>query len=73
MKMPIEWHRKCLSNQKETLIREEIELDRHIARVARARERVQVYEQQINAAAEKRKDGFDPNKFGKKVAARVIR
>ncbi len=68
MKMSMKWHRECLTNWKNSLQREEVELERVIARVERTRAHVRFYEQQIQDAADKRKDGFDSERFGRKVA-----
>lgn len=68
MKKSIKWHRECLTNLKNSLQREEAELERVIARVERIRAHVRFYEQQIQAAVDKGKDSFDRDKFGRKVA-----
>ena len=68
MKMSIEWHRDCLTNWKKSLQREEAEMGRLIERVERTRSQLTFYEKQIKDAVDKRKDGFDSDKFGGKVA-----
>lgn len=68
MKMSMEWHRQCLKIQKAGLEREEAELARVAANVERYRSSVLAYERQIQDAADKNKDGFDSDRFGRKVA-----
>lgn len=68
MKQTIEWHKKCLENVKDSLFREEAELVRMRAKVDRTREAVEFYEKQIAEAEAQRKDGFDGDKFMRKVS-----
>jgi hypothetical protein len=65
--MSMAWHKNCLKNVQESLKREEEELERFAARVERTRSQVRFYEQQIEEATKKRRDGFDSEKFGRKV------
>lgn len=67
MKMPIKWHKECFGNMKENLFREEADLVRARARVDRARDAVEFYAEQIAEAEAKHKDGFDSDKFMRKV------
>lgn len=65
MKMPIRWHKECLQRKKEHLLREEKKLLDMIESVERTRSSVKFYEGQIAEAEEKKKDGFDSERFGR--------
>jgi hypothetical protein len=67
MKHPIKWHRECLHNQKESLKDELRRLEIQEERVNRLRSDTILYENQIERAIRMKKDGFDSDKFGKKV------
>jgi len=69
MKMPMDWHVRCLNNRKKSLEHAEAELKRMNDNVNTMKSKIAAYEYQINLAIEKKKDGFDSDKFGKKVSA----
>jgi len=69
MKMPMDWHVTCLNNRKKSLEHAEAELKRMNDNVNTMKSSIAAYEYQINLAIEKKKDGFDRDKFGKKVSA----
>jgi len=69
MKMPMDWHVRCLNNRKKSLAHAEAELKRMNDNVNTMKSSIAAYEYQINLAIEKKKDGFDSDKFGKKVSA----
>jgi len=69
MKMSIEWHKQCLENRKKSLENYQKELEKMERSVDRMKSEVAFYEYQINLAIEKKKDGFDSDKFGKKVSS----
>ena len=66
MKMSIEWHKQSLENRKASLLRLQKEFEKMENYINR---KISNYEYQINLAIEKKKDGFDRDKFGKKVSA----
>ncbi|MBK6907579.1 MAG: hypothetical protein IPH08_11065 [Rhodocyclaceae bacterium] len=68
--MSMKWHRECLTNLKDSLQREEAELERVIARVERLRSHVKFDEQQIQDAADKRKDGLTATNSAGKLRMR---
>jgi len=69
MKMSMDWHVTCLNNRKKLLEHAEAELKRMNDNVNTMKSSIAAYEYQINLAIEKKKDGFDRDKFGKKVSA----
>ena len=66
MKMPLQWHKECLSHWKRSYSR----LQKEIADLERKRDdqrtEISFYETQINEAAKLKMDGFDRDKFRKK-------
>jgi len=66
-KMPIEWHEKCLKNQKLYIEREEEELSRlkYALEVKLSKQKIDTafYETQINEAKKQGKEGFDSSRF----------
>ena len=67
MKMTIEWHKKCLANMKASLAQEEAVVERIRARLDRTVSTVDFYASQITQAENKRKNGFDSEKFMRKA------
>ena len=63
----MEWHKECLERQKQHLMREEKKLADMVKSVERTRSNIKFYECQIVEAEEKKKDGFDRERFGRKV------
>lgn len=71
MKMSISWHEECLKNIKSSLGRKKQELASLQAEVDRYEQNVFIYSWQIKEAKRKGKDGFDQDKFGKKILAKL--
>ncbi len=69
MKMPLDWHKKCLENSRHNLELSENTLARMQADVCRHRVSVARYAEQIAEAERRGVDAFDSEKFGKKHAA----
>lgn len=69
MKMSIEWHKQSLENRKASLLHLQKEFENMENSINRKKSEISNYEYQINLAIEKKKDGFDRDKFGKKVSA----
>ncbi len=70
MKMPIAWHKQCLANQKSYLENEKKRLVSMMNNVERIGDEIRFYEFQIIEAEEHGKDGFDQDKYGRKVSIR---
>lgn len=62
-KMSIEWHEKCLKNQKVYVKRCAEELREAQAKYLKALEESKKYERQIERAKKLGKDGFDSERF----------
>ena len=67
-KMPISWHKQCLSNLIDNLDRERKELVSHQTRVERMSKAATKYVAQIARAERESKDGFDAEKYGSGLA-----
>lgn len=65
----MDWHVTCLNNRKKSLAHAEAELKKMNDNVNTMKSSIAAYEFQINLAIEKKKDGFDSDKFGKKVSS----
>ena len=63
MKHSIEWHKACLTNNKRYLAERIKEMLRLNIEVAELKSQTAFYEQQIEEAERRRKDGFDAEKF----------
>ena len=66
MKMSISWHQEVLSNIKASLLQKEKYLAQVMKDVQDSKDRVLMYEQQIERAEKEGKDGFDRDKYGQK-------
>ena len=67
MKNPIEWHEKYLRNMCDHAERLSAEADRAGAKATNVLSDCDFLRQQINEAKRKGKDGFDPDRFMRKV------
>ena len=67
MKRPIKWHEKCLANYKDYLLEELRALELLKTRVFNLQEQTRFYEYQITEAKRLNKDGFDPDKWRRKI------
>ena len=67
MKMSIEWHRKCLKNRKSHNEREIDCAQRTMDAALQGINSTAAYEKQIETAEAMGKDGFDSERFMKKV------
>jgi hypothetical protein len=63
MKMSLEWHKQCLGNKRICLDRKREDFIRHQKAIAELEDAVWLYNEQINAAEERGRDGFDREKF----------
>jgi hypothetical protein len=63
VKMPLDWHKKNLKNQKDSLEREEERLRSHITYVERQRLDYLIYKAKVDRAIAEGRDGFDSDKF----------
>lgn len=61
--MPIEWHEKCLENNKKSLLEDEAILQIMMGKINRLRCRIEKYQRQIEEAKRKGISGFDNEKF----------
>lgn len=68
MKFAIEWHQRCLVNGKKSLEQDKERLKSLKEDIKISEKRISFYEEQINEAIKKGKDGFDSDKFMKKKA-----
>lgn len=66
MRMSISWHQEVLSNIKASLLQKEKYLAQVMKDVQDSKDRVLMYEQQIERAEKEGKDGFDRDKYGQK-------
>jgi phage shock protein A len=71
VKQSIEWHEKCLINAKATAERLYAEARRAKDMADNANADAEFLEHQILMAKHKGKDGFDPDRFCRKVPANV--
>ena len=63
MKQPMEWHERCLLNQKDYLRRKREETDRLLVVIARNAKATAFYEHQIAEAKRRKMDGFDSDRL----------
>jgi hypothetical protein len=62
-KMPLGWHKECLSNRQINLARQEEELERMRKEVERSRQETAFLKLQIETAEASGKDGFDGDRY----------
>lgn len=65
MKMDLSWHKECLNNAKNSLLRAEQSISEALERLAEDRSRIKFHEQQILSAEAKGMTGFDSTRFMK--------
>jgi hypothetical protein len=65
MKMPLDWHRNCLTDARANLASEERNLAMMISRVENSRKYVDLYYSQIRMAEERGLESFDSEKLGR--------
>jgi hypothetical protein len=63
MKMPMEWHRQCLANQRQSFRDHLRRLEQAQASVQRALKDLAFYEEQIREAEKNELNGFDCTRF----------
>ncbi len=66
MKMSLSWHKDCLKNMQQGLLREIDNVRRANEQCDRLRQDIISYDAQIIEAETRNVDGFDREKFGKK-------
>lgn len=66
MKMPLEWHKKCLENRIASNDQLHTEATWLRVRFEQEKEHIQLLAQQINRAEIEGRDSFDPDKYGVK-------
>lgn len=64
---PIDWHRDCLKNMRENLVRRMAELERLRVSIERFAGDIDHLEKQIARAEKLKKTSFDSDKFFKRV------
>lgn len=72
MKKPLSWHRECLRNMRRCSEEKRLGVERAREEYERTLGECGSYEALIARAESLGMDGFDPDKFGKKVAKKTI-
>lgn len=63
MKNPLDWHKRRLRNQRNTLVREERNLAMQQARVSQLKFNIERLQTQINRAEMEGRDSFDDERY----------
>ena len=66
-KMPIEWHERCFKNNLHHVNKLQAGVNLMIEKLNKKKKDLEFYAEQIDTAREKKKDGFDPDRFLKKL------
>jgi hypothetical protein len=67
MKMPLNWHKQCLLNQKQHLNHTKEKLDRAQAEYDRCFASTMFYIDQVEQAEKEGREGFDSDKYLRKI------